>query len=187
MSRTRTVRWSTRASLLASLLMFVLLIVGVLAGGCSKKTKSDPEAPPPVGQETGEPGSLETEWRYDKIPSPPLEGTPTRMLVSFGFERGSNSLKQEAIGATRDAIRRLEGESDFRLAAVGFADRVQESGNAEQLGLRRAEAVRGFLSTLGIGPERVEVSSFGDAYSIAREDEKIKQSRERKVEIWLVE
>lgn len=187
MNRSRFMPWSITIPFLASLLVFLLLIAVVLAGGCTQKARLDPTVPPPVGTPTGEPGSLFFEWRYDKTPSPALEGKPTKMVVSFGFERGSSELKQEAVGALRDAIRKMEGRGDYRLAVVGFADGIQEQTNAEALGLKRAEAARSFLSTLGVGAERVEVSSFGALYSTATEDEKIKQSRERKVEIWLLE
>ena len=108
------------------------------------------------------------------------------MVVSFGFDKGEAVLNQEARGACREAVRRLKDRGDYRLAVIGFACGIDEKRSAEKLGLKRAEAARAFLTGLGVPSDRVQVTGFGATYSTARDFEKVKMSRERKVEIWLL-
>jgi len=166
--------------------IMLLAAVMVLAGcGSKNKTTAGPAtdlAKPPSAVQTSS-----AEWGYDAAPTPPFTGAPDYMLVSFGFDENDTAVKREGMGACREAIKKIKDKPETRLVAIGFADGIKEKDTAEPLGLRRAESVREFLSTIGVVPDRVQVSSFGSKYSTARDFEKIKQSRERKVEIWVLQ
>ncbi len=172
-------------------ILAALLTVGVTFTGCGKKTThSAPATDLPVAeaQASQEAPAIEPiAWAYDKPANPPIEGSPSEMLGSFSFAASGTSLGQESRGACREVVRKLEGRGDYRLVVVGFADGFVEKGNAERLGLKRAETTRAHLSTLGIPTDRVQVTSFGAAYSTAKDYEKIKMSRERKIEIWILD
>jgi outer membrane protein OmpA-like peptidoglycan-associated protein len=163
----------------------IALIAGiaVVAGtGCSKKTTTQSAASP-----VQTPAPSPYEWGYADPPAPPLEGTPLFRLISVGFDETSAELKPESMGACKEAAKRLRELPHAQVAAIGFADALKERQGAEDLGLRRAEATRGYLSTLGIPPEWVQVASYGARYSTAKENEKIKMGLERKVELWVVQ
>ena len=70
---------------------------------------------------------------------------------------------------------------------LGLADAYGEKLNAENLGLLRARAAREFLVSQGIAKERMEMATIGATAAVAKPDEKIAQSLDRRVEIWLLE
>ena len=146
--------------------LFVLVILfgmGVALTGCgSKKAQPGPDTSI-EGAETGLAPNLEAvEWSYDKAPKPAIVGSPDYRLVSFGFDRESVLMKQEAKGACKEALKKLADKPYARLVVIGFADGIREKANAESLGMRRAHTVVQLLVTLGIDRERVQATSFGD-------------------------
>jgi outer membrane protein OmpA-like peptidoglycan-associated protein len=70
---------------------------------------------------------------------------------------------------------------------VGFADRITEPGNASAVSRRRAEVTRDQLLSMGFRPENIQIASAGSAYATALAHERIKQTTERRVEIWLLQ
>lgn len=165
----------------------VALVLGLGLAGCgSKKTTSGATGDPTAAPGMSMPPGTALEWAYDAAPTPPFQGTPDTRLTSFGFDQGSTQMRPEGVGACREAVKKIQDRPDVKLLLIGFADGIKEKEGAEQLGMRRAESVRGFLSTLGIDAGRVQVASYGTRYSTARDFEKIKQGYERKVEIWLL-
>ncbi len=168
----------------------VLLGVGIAFCGCGPKPGGqghvELDGGVPEGSTQSAPDMDPAEWSYQEAPAPPIEGSPDYRLVSFGFERDAVNLGSEARGACREAVKKLTDAPDAKLAVIGFADGIREKVNAKELGLRRAESVAAFLSTLGVSAERVQVTSFGDALSEAQDYEDIRQARERKVEIWVL-
>lgn len=168
-------------------LLVALFGVGLVLTGCgSKKAGVDVGTTGEDAEARLAPDLEPAEWLYDEAPTPAIVGTPDYRLVSFGFDQESVLMKQEAKGACREAIKKLADRPDARLAVIGFADGIQEKANATALGMRRAHSVVKFLTGLGIDKERLQATSFGDAHSTARDFETIKQSRERKVEIWVL-
>ena len=163
-----------------SFALAVLVGIGITLTGCASKKVQ-------TGEGMGlTPDPTPVEWSYENAPTPEIEGSPDYRLVSFGFDQDAVLLKPEAQGACREALKKLADKPDARFVVAGFADGIDEKANAVALGMRRAHAVSEFLSTLGIAKERIQVVSFGDAYATAQDFEIIQQSRDRKVEIWVL-
>lgn len=165
--------------------MTVAILLTSSWAGCSSKKQLDAGA---VGGPAGLP-TIETSpstWEYDAAPAPPFEGSADRRLMSFVFEEGSTRLDNEAMGACREAAKKYKEDPEMKLAAIGFADALKETGDAVGLGLKRAEAARGALVSLGIPGERIHAASFGSRYAKARDWEKIQLAQDRKVEIWIL-
>jgi len=168
-------------------LLVALLGMGLVLTGCGGKKTGAGSGTGIVDAEAGLAPSLEpVAWSYDKAPMPAIVGSPDVRLVSFGFDRESALMKQEAKGACKEALKKLADKPEARLVVIGFADGIGEKASAGALGMRRAHAAGKFLTSLGVDKERVQNTSFGDVYSSARDFETIKQSRERKVEIWVL-
>jgi outer membrane protein OmpA-like peptidoglycan-associated protein len=126
-------------------------------------------------------------WGYDSDPDPAIDGTPDTLLTSFAFERGSAEFEQEAIGALQEAYAELQKrDPTAQLAIIGFADGFAEKADALALGRRRAEGVQRYLARLGLRDEQMQISSYGATQSTALDHERIKQARERKVEVWIL-
>ena len=174
-----------RSYLFALVALFGMGLVLTSCGGKKTGAGSDPGVE--VAAEGMAPDLEPVEWSYDKQPTPAIQGTPDYRLVSFGFDRESVLMKKEAKGACKEALKKLAGNADAHLVVIGFADGIHEKANAASLGMRRAHAAQKFLTSLGIDKTRMQATSFGDTYSTARDFETIKQSRERKVEVWVLE
>jgi len=129
------------------------------------------------------------EWSYNAAPDPAIQGTPGTFLVGFDFPLDSTKLSTEARGSMVDdvfhALRRDGRLGSARLVIVGYADHVRERSDAHALGLRRAEAARDFLVSLGVKKSNIQVTSFGDRFANARPDQTYRQGFERRVGIWL--
>jgi outer membrane protein OmpA-like peptidoglycan-associated protein len=135
----------------------------------------------------------ELKWTYTGQPSPPFEGTPERALTEICFDLESTELDREARGALRTAAERLIGEGSradldgVALLVVGFADGGAERARADELGLRRAEAAKAQLVTLGIPKDQIQVSSYGARFSEAAAWERDRMKHERSAIIWTLE
>jgi outer membrane protein OmpA-like peptidoglycan-associated protein len=169
------------------LLLVALLGMGLMLTGCGGKKTGAGSGTGAEDAEAGLAPSLEpVEWSYEKAPMPAIQGSPDYRLVSFGFDRESALMKKEGQGACREALKKLADKPDVHLIVIGFADGIHEKANAGALGMRRAHATQKFLTSLGIDKAQIQSTSFGDTYSTARDFETIKQSRERKVEVWVL-
>jgi outer membrane protein OmpA-like peptidoglycan-associated protein len=180
-----------------SVVVSVGLVIGLALSGCGwvckmcekRKAKAAVED----RSETSAPGEYQppeipaVQWKYTGDPTPAFEGSPDELLTSFTFDRGSATLKQEAIGAIREAVARLrDADPPVRIAIIGFADGISEKSSAEELGRRRAERTQAYLSTLGFPTEQMQIASFGASQSVARDYETDLQASERKVDVWVL-
>jgi peptidoglycan-associated lipoprotein len=131
-----------------------LLSLAVLAG-----CESGPgEAKPPTVASTGPDAAA-------LAPTAPPEIDFEARLVSVGdrvrFELDRYDLSPEAQATLRQQAALLQNYPQFVVTIEGHAD---ERGTREYnlaLGERRADAVRNYLTALGVAPDRVTVISYG--------------------------
>ncbi len=166
--------------------VLAMIVVGLSLCDCAKKGSTRGAGDPTAAPGMSMPPDTPLKWSYEVAPTPPFEGTADVRLTSFGFDQGSTEMRPEAVGACREAVKRIQDRPESKLVLIGFADGINEKAGGEELGMRRAMAARGFLTTLGIDATRMQVSSFGALFSTAQDFETIKQGHERKVEVWLL-
>ena len=172
---------SMTAVALAALLLTVPLIAGaaaVVQGTQESVTLGGSSAP-----------DTEFRWLFDTMPLPDVTGKPLERLTGVGFSSESIRTSRETEGAMitmMEKLRPLGDLKEIRLLALGFTSAYSEKATAQPLGLRRAEAVRDFLVTLGLSRDNIQVASFGDTYATARPWELYKQDYEQGVAIWLL-
>ncbi len=136
--------------------------------------------------------STELQWTYHDAPNPPFQGTPDYAMTEIAFTQGSSTMDNEAAGALRVGMQDLtaggdrEEASEAKLLVVGFADGITERANADALGMRRAEAARDHLVSLGFRRENIQVASYGARYSVAKDWETMKQQYERNAVVWVL-
>jgi peptidoglycan-associated lipoprotein len=91
--------------------------------------------------------------------------------VHFDFDR--YSLRPEATRALDEAIRTLQENPDLRLEVEGHTCNIGTAEYNLALGERRANAVRDYLTSRGIGADRLRTVSYGEErpkYDNAREE-----------------
>src|SRR5688572_29077394 len=148
MSNTQSV--SSRARLASAALLSLALLAGCENGAGGAK---------PVSTANTDPGSGAL------IGTPPSEPDFNARLVSVGdrvhFELDRYDLTPDAQATLRQQAALLQNYPQFVVTIEGHAD---ERGTREYnlaLGERRADAVRNYLTALGISPDRVAVISYG--------------------------
>jgi outer membrane protein OmpA-like peptidoglycan-associated protein len=125
-------------------------------------------------------------WAYGQAtPAPPK--TPAYLLRSINFAENGSDLDAEASGVCIDFAKIMVEKPKVRVLLLGLTDAYGEKLNAENLGLLRAHATRDFLIGQGIAKDRIEMATIGAAAAVAKPEEKIAQTLDRRVEIWLMD
>jgi outer membrane protein OmpA-like peptidoglycan-associated protein len=80
--------------------------------------------------------------------------------VHFDFDR--YSLRPEAVRALDEAVRTLQENATLRLEVEGHTCNIGTAEYNLALGERRAHAVRDYLTSRGIGADRLRTVSYGE-------------------------
>ncbi|WP_299283538.1 OmpA family protein [uncultured Tateyamaria sp.] len=100
----------------------------------------------------------------------------SEVITTVNFAFNSARLDAGAQDALRQQARWIRQFPEIRFRVYGHTDAVGSSGYNKQLGLARAHAVVGFLTTQGISRSRLEaVASFGETQPLI-----VTQGRERR-------
>ena len=141
---------SGRTALASAALLSLAVLAGCESGPGEAK-------PPTVANAASDAGAL--------VATPPSELDINARLVNVGdrvhFELDSYDLSPEAQATLRQQAALLQNYPQFVVTIEGHAD---ERGTREYnlaLGERRADAVRNYLTALGVSPDRVTVISYG--------------------------
>lgn len=146
--------------------------VGAVIGGLAGHFLFDPPVasppPPPPPPEA---------------PSVPVERTIVIRFdqVRFGF--GTSTVEPHFQAALDKAADELLAEPGTRVVVEGHTDDVGDEAYNNELGLRRAEAVRDYLVARGVAAERLSVRSFGKSRPVASNDTEEGRALNRRVEL----
>jgi peptidoglycan-associated lipoprotein len=80
--------------------------------------------------------------------------------VHFDFDR--YSLRPEAIRILDEAVKAMQADTTLRLTIEGHTDNIGTNEYNLALGERRANSVREYLQSRGIGAERLNIVSYGE-------------------------
>jgi OOP family OmpA-OmpF porin len=102
------------------------------------------------------------------------------------FDTGKADLKSNAQTALDDLVTKLQGTKLEVVVVVGHTDSTGAAALNDRLSLRRAEAVKKYLSSKGVEANRIYTEGKGSRQPIA--DNKTAQGRQqnRRVEIEVV-
>lgn len=144
-------RWMTRLG------PVTLVALGLLVGGCGKKTMQAPQTAP-----TQEPVQTPP-TPPPPPPPPPAHETPAAPEMSdVYYDYDSATLRDDARSTLTENGRMLVQATSTRVTVEGHCD---ERGSVDYnlaLGERRAAAAKDFLVSYGVGAERIETISYGE-------------------------
>jgi peptidoglycan-associated lipoprotein len=161
------------------------LLVGVVAlGACSKKqppVQPQPQTPPPVQQTP--PPAAPTPVRDD---SAEREEAMRRMRAVLEqvvyFDYDESTIRADAQESLAAKVPLLRQNPNVRIRIEGHAD---ERGSVEYnlaLGMRRANAVRDYLTGFGLDAGRFEVFSYGEDRPVNQGSNEAAWSQNRRAE-----
>jgi outer membrane protein OmpA-like peptidoglycan-associated protein len=110
-----------------------------------------------------------------------LPAAPIRFTVYFQFD--SDTLTDESRRLVPRILATVKERAAREVIVVGHTDRMGSTAENFALGLKRATAVRGLLTTAGLNSSIVEVTSLGEADPVVRTANGQSEPRNRRVEI----
>ena len=139
-------------------------------------------APPPVVAPPAPPAPA---------PRPaPAPAAPIQEKVTFAadalFDFDKAVLKPDAQAKLTDLVEKTKGVALEVVIAVGHADAIGASAYNQKLSIRRAEAVKDFLTSKGIEKNRVYTEGKGSANPVADNKTAAGRAKNRRVEVEVV-
>ncbi len=123
-------------------------------------------------------------------PAPVAAPAPTSEKVTFAadafFDFDKAVLKPEGKAKLTDLSAKLKGMNLEVIIAVGHTDSVGTDAYNQKLSLRRAEAVKAFLTSTGIDANRVYTEGKGEKQPVADNKTSEGRAKNRRVEIEVV-
>lgn len=120
-------------------------------------------------------------------PGQPLALPKTEALhADVYFDFGRSRLNDETKTTLQEQADTLKKQNNWALMLQGYADQRGPAEYNRALGLRRAEAVKRYLVSLGLPDASIKVVSLGKEGAICDEDSKECRQRNRRVHLELV-
>jgi len=110
-----------------------------------------------------------------------LPAPPQIFLLYFRFE--SEELTDESRALLPQVLQAVRNRPFPDVAVVGHTDTTGTNASNYELGLRRANAIRGRLIESGVDAGLIEVSSHGESDLLVKTADSVAEPRNRRVEI----
>ncbi|MFN3303711.1 MAG: outer membrane protein OmpA [Roseateles sp.] len=155
------------------------------AKGCDGEIKPAPkvEPPKPVAPPPPAPPA-------PPPPAPPAPPAPVSEKVTFAadafFDFDKSTLKPEATAKLDDLVSKTKGINLEVIIAVGHTDSVGSDEYNQKLSIRRSEAVKAYLVSKGVEPNRVYTEGKGEKQPVADNKTAEGRAKNRRTEIEVV-
>jgi outer membrane protein OmpA-like peptidoglycan-associated protein len=110
-----------------------------------------------------------------------LPPPPRHFTLQFRFE--SDTLTAESTALVPEILTAVKALSVPEVVIVGHTDTMGDKKANLALGLKRANTVRGILTTAGLADSTIEVTSHGEADLLVKTRNNTPEARNRRVEI----
>lgn len=110
-----------------------------------------------------------------------LPPAPRHFTLHFRFE--SDELTDESAALVPEILKTVKGRPFADVSVVGHTDTTGAAAANFELGLKRANAVRGFLIKAGLDASFIDVVSHGESEPLVRTGDDVFEPRNRRVEI----
>lgn len=159
-----------------------LLVMGALFmfAGCVTKNSTQSISGEPSSQT--EPEGLGVTYTS---PSKGVTIVCNRQLPTFLFKKDSIVVTTEARFDLQSVTQKLMKYPSDTVTIVGHTCELGSESYNLEVGLRRAEAVKQYLVSRGIAPERIETQSKGESEPVASNDTELTRKFNRRVEVIL--
>lgn len=109
---------------------------------------------------------------------------------SFGniyFETNKSDLDEQSRKVLRDVMRAMNKIAELNIAVIGYTDSVGSANYNQRLSVNRAKAVMNWLTERGVSAKRIKVMGEGENNPIADNSTKEGRSKNRRIEIKIIE
>src|ERR1700694_2820996 len=162
---------------------WILLAALALAAGCATTEEKPAPAPEPRSEAAPAPAPAPTPAPAPK-PKPVAEKVTFAADVLFDFDKAV--IKPEGRSKLDDLAAKVGGINLEVVIAIGHADSIGSDEYNQKLSVRRAEAVKAYLVSKGIEPNRVYTEGKGEKQPVADNRTKDGRAKNRRVEIEVI-
>jgi OmpA-OmpF porin, OOP family len=147
---------------------WILLVALVFAAGCATQEPPKPEpAPPPKPAPAPAPAPAPVPAPKPEAPKPPPEKPkPVAEKITFAadvlFDFDKNVIKPEGKSKLDDLTGKVRGIELEVVIAIGHTDPIGSDAYNQRLSVRRAEAVKAYLVSKGLEPNRIYTEGKGE-------------------------
>jgi outer membrane protein OmpA-like peptidoglycan-associated protein len=116
----------------------------------------------------------------------PILFTPERtpvILRGVTFETGKSALKPESFTVLDIVAQSLNANPDIRIEIAGYTDNTGAMATNLRLSQARADAVRAYLGSKGVAPDRMVANGYGATSPIATNTTSTGRAQNRRVEL----
>jgi OmpA-OmpF porin, OOP family len=163
--------------------VLLLLVAVAFAAGCATEPpKPEPKpAPPPAPKPAPAP---EKPKPAPEKPKPVAEKVTFAADVLFDFDKAV--IKPEGKSKLDDIGNKVKGINLEVVIAIGHADSIGSDAYNQRLSVRRAEAVKAYMISKGIEPNRVYTEGKGEKQPVADNKTSDGRAKNRRVEIEVI-
>lgn len=105
------------------------------------------------------------------------------ILRGVTFETGKSALKPESFTVLDIVAASLVANPEIRIEIAGHTDSTGSAATNERLSQSRAEAVRAYLASKGVGPDRMVARGYGPSVPVAPNRTAAGRAQNRRVEL----
>lgn len=120
------------------------------------------------------------------IPLQKIQQNSTIVLNNIFFDTDKYDLKPESMAELDRLFRFLNQNRSVSIEIGGHTDSIGTANYNKSLSLQRADAVKNYLSSKGIAPERINTRGYGFEKPIASNDEEEGRALNRRTEITII-
>ena len=154
------------------------------AKGCDGEIKPAPKVEPPKPVAPPPPAPVEPPKPVTPPPAPVSEKVTFAADTFFDFDKAT--LKADGIAKLDDLVSKIKGVNLEVIIAVSHTDSVGSDAYNQKLSIRRSEAVKAYLVSKGIEPNRVYTEGKGKKQPVADNKTAEGRAKNRRTEIEVV-
>ncbi|WP_025765180.1 OmpA family protein [Dyadobacter tibetensis] len=113
----------------------------------------------------------------------PIQVGASMAMGNIYFETGKYGLLPESFPELQRLLNLMKDNPGLGIRIEGHTDNVGDFDKNLELSKQRAEAVKGYLVSKGVKPERIEARGYGSTRPIAKDQSEAERSRNRRVEV----
>lgn len=169
---------------------WILLAAVALAAGCATQEPPKPAPQPEQPRQVPPPPPPKPAPAPAPAPKPKPAPKPVAEKVTFAadvnFDFDKSTLKPEGRAKLDDLASKVKGINLEVVIAIGHADEIGTHEYNDKLSVRRAEAVKAYLVSKGVEPNRVYTEGKGKRQPIASNKTREGRAKNRRVEIEVI-
>src|SRR5947208_12256127 len=162
---------------------WLLPVAVAFATGCATQEPPKP-APPPAPPPAPAPEVRPAPPPAAPKPKPAAEKVTSAGTVHFDFDKAE--LKPDGKATLDELASKVRGINLEVVIAIGHADMIGSDAYNQKLSVRRAEAIKAYLVSKGIEPNRIYTEGKGEKQPVADNKTTEGRAKNRRVEIEVI-